>query len=285
MLCTVMLATAMLVRLPTAESSAGAQGREGDAQGQMQLQRQGGPPGQAGPPPFQGGPQGRPPFVMGTVVEISKEDSMLLVEAPFAGERVIKVTASTKLMTQTSAKVSDLKVGDHVQVQGVPTGIAASSVSIGQPPEFLRMGAPGGGQRQGGAQAANMAFGTATGTVKALSPLTIMVNKDTTVTVKMAADAKLTKIAPITFAGIKSDDRVMAAGETDSEGIFVATGLAVNLGMGGFGMGPGFGGPPMGPGQQRLVQPGVREAFAHREVVVSSPAPVGKMRCGIRGSA
>ncbi len=61
----------------------------------------------------------------------------------------------------------------------------------------------------------------------------------------------MTKITQTSFNNLKVGDRVMAAGQTGNDGTFVATGVAVNMEMGG-GMGPGGFGPGgpggMGPG-------------------------------------
>ena len=81
----------------------------------------------------------------------------------------------------------------------------------------------------------------------------------------MAANAKITKIAPLAFSSLKVGDRLVASGQAGADGSsFTATGIAVNMntgggmggpgGFGGFG-GPGggrggFGGPGGGPGGQ-----------------------------------
>ncbi len=241
-------------------------GREGVAQAQAPQDQgppsfQGFQPGQGPPGGFPGqgpgmGPGGFPgrmPFVMGTVVEVDAKANVLYVEAPFGGEQTVKVTSATKLVTQATAKVADIKVGDRLQIQGMPTGIAASGVTIGEMPEGLRMGPrPGGSQRSATPGRPAMpqmpqAMAMATGTVKALNPLTIAVNENVRVTVRVASDARLTKFIPTTLASIKEDDRVMVAGSQGDDGTFNATAIAVNAGM--FGM-PGFGGPP------GMVRPG-----------------------------
>ncbi len=232
----VALATAAIFTFPTA-----AQGPQGGPQG----------PGGFGGPGF----QGRMPFVGGTVADIDASQNLLLVRSPFGGDQVVKVMPNTKLVTQTTATVADLKVGDQVQIQGQPTAITANSLGIGGMPDFMRMGPqPGGpGQQQGGARQPQnaMAFAMANGTVKSVSPLTIAVGSDVTITIKLAPNARLTKMTPVQFSAIKENDNIFAAGQEDSEGVFVATGVGVNLNLGGPGMGPGMGpGRPGGPGGQ-----------------------------------
>lgn len=234
-------------------ATAYAQGSEGIPAFQGGFGQGPGGPGFQGPPGGMGGFMQRMPFVMGTVVEIDKNTNTLYVEGFFGNEQQVKVTSATKIVTQTTAKAADLKPGDRIQVQGVPTGIAANSVSIGEMPEGLNFrgpggqrgqGAQGGGQRGGGMFGMG-SFATATGTVKAVNPLTVAVSDTVTVTVRLASDARLTKIVPTTFANIKEDDRVMVAGSAGQDGVFNATAIAVNVG------GPGMFGPGMGPGGGR----------------------------------
>ncbi len=249
-----------------------------------------------GPGPGMGGPgqMGRMPFVMGTVASIDRAASTIMVNSPFGGggETAVRVNAQTQVAGQVTIQVSDLKVDDQVQIQGMPTGLTANSINAGQMPDFLRMnmgrgpggqpgqGGPGpGGPGQGGqpGQAAQgqgnrgqqpqqpaMAFGSVTGKVSATSPLTIAVSKDVSVIIKLAPDAKITKITTVTLASVKVGDRIMAMGGEADDGVFLATGIGVNMsmggmggmgggrgGMGGFGMGgPGMmgGGGPGGPG-------------------------------------
>lgn len=236
-----------------------------------------------------GGPgqMGRMPFVMGTVASIDRATSTIMVNSPFGGnETAVRVNAQTKVAGQVTIQVSDLKVDDQVQIQGMPTGLTASSINAGQMPDFLRMnmgrgpgGQPGGPGQGGPGQAGQpgqaaqgqgnrsqqpqqpaMAFGSVTGKVSSTSPLTIAVSKDVSVIIKLAPDAKITKITTVTLASLKVGDRIMAMGAEADDGVFLATGIGVNLsmggmgggrgGMGGFGMGgPGMmGGGPGGPG-------------------------------------
>ncbi len=229
---------------------------------------QGGPPptGQGpfgGPPQGPGGFMGNAPFVMGTVAEVGQTQKMIAVTVPFGGdERIIKVTDKTKMVTQRDAKVSELKVGDQVQVGGVPTGIRANSLTIGEAPDFFSGMMPGrrGGANnragQAGRSPARMSFASASGKVTSASPLTIALDGNVSVTIKMASDARVQKIAPIALTAIKEGDRIMAVGETDSEGVLSATSIGINMGMGG-GMFGGFGGPggPGGPRPQGGARP------------------------------
>jgi len=218
---------------------------------------QGGSPGGFGGPGQGPGGFGRAPFVMGTVLEVGVSQKMIAVSSPFGGnEQDIRVTDSTKIFSQTEVKISALKVGDTVQIQGVPTGITASSLTIGEAPNLFgsmgqsRSGASG--NRQSNQFRMNRSFASASGKVKALSPLTIVIDNNVTVTVRTAPDARINKITTVALNTLKAGDNIMAAGETDAQGVLTATTITVNMnrGMGMMG-GPGGGAGSRGPGRQR----------------------------------
>ncbi|HVK03025.1 MAG TPA: DUF5666 domain-containing protein, partial [Armatimonadaceae bacterium] len=98
-------------------------------------------------PPQQGQPGGgrrggggfggrQAPFAGGTITAIDKNTGRLTLQSPFGNQtQTVQLTQQTQLYAQNEIAVSDLKVGDTVRVQGVPTGIRASVLSVGQPPD------------------------------------------------------------------------------------------------------------------------------------------------------
>jgi hypothetical protein len=233
-----------------------------------------------------GGFQGRPPFAFGAVSAVDTGAGTITIMPQFGGNgpQTIKVDGSTQIVTLADVAVADLKVGDKIVVQGIPTGITASSVTVGDPPPGLPglpgMGGGFGGPRGGGGNGGGNAAGapapptssaTATGTIKVLPTaadphLTLSLGPDMELFLKIADGAKVTKYMTLKLADIKTGDRVMAAGQTADDGTLTATTLGVNLpqprgggrggrggfggpggpggGPGGFGGGPGGGGPP-----------------------------------------
>ncbi len=92
-----------------------------------------------------GGFGGRAPFVAGTITGGNRNTGVLSISSQFGGgNQTINVTRNTQFATQTTVTVADLNVNDQIQVQGVPTGITASSITAGQMPEL-----PGGGMGGG----------------------------------------------------------------------------------------------------------------------------------------
>jgi mono/diheme cytochrome c family protein len=233
-------------------------------------------PGQRSPgsslrgPGGPGGIGGQTPIMMGVITEADAGNGTISFTSQFGGgDQSIKVNANTKYSTQTTAAVEDLKVNDRVQVQGVPTGITANSILTGDLPDVpgggpnarAGSGTPGGsnaanvsGQGQNPPQQRVQASATATGAVTSLSPLTISIGNDITVVVKLAANARVNKVTPTSFTKLKAGDRLIATGQTGSDGTFTATTVGVNLEIAG--MAPGAFGPavasrpgkPAGPG-------------------------------------
>ncbi len=249
------------------------------------------PPQQGGPGGFGGGPQqggggrgGRgfgggqaAPFAMGVITAVDANAGQVTIRSQQGGgTQTVQIASGTPLVAQTTVTVADLKVGDQVQVQGVPTGITASSLTIGEMPAGFGGGgpggggpggfggpggggpggAPGGGNRAGGAAPA---FASASGKVTSTEPLTISLSGDVSLTLKLARSAKITRIAPVEMSSLKVGDRITATGQANNDGGFNATNVGVNLEMGGGmmgrggrgqggGRGPGGGGFGGGPG-------------------------------------
>jgi len=227
---------------------------------------------QGGPPP--GGQfNRRMPFAFGTVTAVDAAAGTITVSSPFGGaSQTIQTQGTTQIVSQGAATVSDLKVGDQVQIQGIPTGITASSVTAGQSPlptmgggrGFGGPGGPGGAPGNAGTAAPVKAQAYATGTVTSTKPLTISLGQGLSVTLTLAATAKVTKYSPLPLSSVKVGDRIVSSGQTNDDGTFAATSVGVNVDMGAMGMGQrggpggfggrgrrgggGFGGPGGGPG-------------------------------------
>ena len=93
-----------------------------------------------GPPPdgqfgggggqFGGGggqPNRRPPFANGTVTAVDSASGTLTISSPFGGQpEVIQTEAATRIMSQGAATLSDLKVGDQIQIDRKSTRLNSS---------------------------------------------------------------------------------------------------------------------------------------------------------------
>ena len=88
----------------------------------------GGSPNTPGGSPFI---SGRMPFANGTVTAVDAAGTITL--APMFGggaPQTVKVTDTTQITATRAGTVGDLKVGDKIQVRGVPTGITASQIAV-----------------------------------------------------------------------------------------------------------------------------------------------------------
>ena len=250
------------------------------------------PPGQNGGPGGFGGPGGGggfggrggaggfggraggrgAPGAFGAVTAVDTNAGTITITSRFGGNapQVINVGTDAQIVSQTDTTVAELKVGDQVQVQGVPTGITASQLTVGTPPTGMpgaggggfgggRFGGPGGaggGNNAGGGNGAAAVQGLAIASGKIASlptatdaHLSITLGPDATLYLKMAPGAKITKYTTLKLTDLKVGDQVMATGQTGADGTLTASAVGVNMPMmqGGFG-GGGFGGGGFGGG-------------------------------------
>ncbi|MDQ2799378.1 MAG: hypothetical protein M3Y13_07020, partial [Armatimonadota bacterium] len=90
---------------------------------------------------------GRAPFALGPISAIDAAAGTITITPQFGGQgpQILKIGPDTQLVTQSDATVADLKVGDQVQITGMPTGITATQIMTGQGPAFMQRGGRGGG--------------------------------------------------------------------------------------------------------------------------------------------
>lgn len=216
----------------------------------------GGMPGMPGPmmPGGNGpGPQMmRFEFAVGAVQAVNAANRTLTVKSSFGGAvMIVKVPAQVSIVTQ-QATIADLKVGDLVQIQGAASGIAASSLTVGQPP------APGARQSAGAGTPSpasppgmmpsvlmeSMAPQVqARGRVSALQPLTLGFGNGGSLIVTVKPDARVTRITTMTLAEVKAGDQVQATGPLGQDGVLTADSISVNFGPIGGAVGGGMGMP------------------------------------------
>ena len=254
---TILLGAAALIAMPVLAPHAFAQGPQGGFGGGGPQGGFGGGPNN-GPDPFggggrQGGMGRRSPLASGTVTAVDVQAGTITVSSVFGDPQVIQTQGTTTIVSQTAASVSDLKKGDTIEVRGIPTGLTASSLTIGKSPLGGFGGPPppggfGGPPPPGfGGPGAPPAMAYAKGTVTSTSPLIISLSSSALLTLKMDPSAKVTKYTTVTLSSIKVGDRVVGIGTANDDGSFAAATIAVNVDMG-RGGGGGFGGGRRGGG-------------------------------------
>ncbi len=225
------------------------------------------PAGPAGMPmPMNGGPNvaggpmgmmGRLPFANGTVTAVDAAAGTVTLTPMFGGgmPQTVRVTGATQITATREGTVGDLKVGDTIQVRGVPTGITASQITAGDSADQAggsmmggNMSLPQTGTRLGGRPGlggAQPAWAQASGKITGLSPLTVSLSDGVAVTLKVGPDVKVSRNVTEKVGDIKAGDRIMANGTTGDDGVLAATRIRVNVDFGmGFGIGSGTGPMP-----------------------------------------
>lgn len=264
-LATLSAAALLPLRVLAAQQDSGQPGAPG---------QQAPPPGQPGQPGQPGGRRGRGgqgnfagrlPFANGQVTGIDAGMGTVTINSQFGGPQTILVPNTAKIAAMVQIDISKLKVGDTVQVQGVPTQMTASSITAGDMPDFLSMGfrgrggapgAPGGNgnNAQAGPQGnvqqpqRQQAFAMASGKVTSLEPLTVALSDEISIVMRMGPNARIMKVMPGTINNIKVGDSIIASGQAGQDGTFTATGVGVNMNGIGGPMGGRFGGPGAGFG-------------------------------------
>lgn len=178
----------------------------------------------------------RIPFAAGTVSAVDATGGTVTLTPMFGGAKTqtMQISATTEITAQADVKISDLKVGDTVQVRGIPTGITATQITDGDSPDApigtmigaSRPGMIGGRQPGMGGPSAN--FASASGKITVLSPLTISLSDSVQVTLKVTAATTIRKNLVEKIGDLKPGDRILATGQTSEDGVFHATRLRVN---------------------------------------------------------
>ncbi len=210
--------------------------------------------------------------MMGTVASVDAAGGTITLSTPpGADAQTIKLGPGASVVTQTSATVSSLRVGDQVRVTGVPSVLTASQIVAGDlPAGFAGPGRGGGrpgvgpgfgggggngfggapgGQPGGPGRGGQPGQTTISATVLSINPLTLSLGTGLSVTLKLAPDAKVSRIGTESLSSVKAGDQLLAFGQPGDDGTFTASALGVNMTRGGGFGGGGFGRGGFGGGQ------------------------------------
>lgn len=234
-----------------------------------------GPGGFGGPMPGMRGPGG-PGFggmIAGTVQSVNSDEHTISLKTRSGETCTLHVSSDAAIIGQKTIAVSDLHVGDRIQVRGHVALITADSIvaggdgmggpPMGPPPSAVMGGPQGFGAGPGGPGFGPQGTGRMggpngmvleVGTVTKLSPLTLSFGGGRTLTVQVDSSTRVHKVGEMKLAEIKTGDRIAAQGRPMSDGSLRAVRVAVNMpvpmrppgGPGMAGRGPGAFGPAMG---------------------------------------
>ena len=186
--------------------------------------------------------RGHLPFASGMISAVDAASGTITLTPIFGGAgQTVKVTSASPITALREAKVGDLKVGDNVQVRGVPTGITASQITAGESGD-LSLGSgmtmPFGGAPLGagssGMDRPQAASAQAMGKITILNPLTISVSDSIQLTLKAAPDVSVSKYVTEKIGDLKIGEHILANGQTGDDGVFTANRIRVmtDYGMG-----------------------------------------------------
>lgn len=184
-----------------------------------------GRPAPAAPPPT-GASRGALVPVQGTVARKDAAGAMVELETP-QGKASVHLAPGVRILKQVRATLADIKEKDFVTVLGVPRALDARSINVFPAGEGT-VPAPGAGQPAAPdpLMPRPAAWGSASGVVVSLNPLTLEVDK-ARVTVAVDEETPILRRTPATLDEIPVGELMMAWGEWDAQKVLQARSVFV----------------------------------------------------------
>jgi hypothetical protein len=182
-------------------------------------------PGQRKPPPPPSAPSGT--VYTGSVVEVNSTQSTLVVSGRTANERpqVIQVSPEADVVRHVRGTAADLKVGELIEVVGVPLEIDARNIRVGEVRPSAAVHRDPSPAKPGASRPASslpVVQPQLLGKVVRVSPLAIELGGGVTASVKVGSDTTITRIVRIPLNDLKPGEPVMAMGSRNTAGVLVA---------------------------------------------------------------
>lgn len=190
-------------------------------------------PGQRSAPiPPPGAPGGS--VYAGSVVEVNSTEGTLVLTGRTRSEQPqrIQVLPAADIVRQLRGTAADLKVGEIIEVVGVPLEIDARNIRVGEvrpsgaihrDPTPARPGAPRPERKLPVVQPQLL------GKVVRLNPLTVEFGGGVTATVRVGDNTAITRIMAIPLNSLKPGEPVLAMGSRDASGTLVARRIQVGF--------------------------------------------------------
>ena len=175
-------------------------------------------------PPSQGTQQHRGNRVSGTIQSVSA--GSFVVTGRDGKTYTVKTTATTKVVTQTAARLSDIKAGDAVRImaqKGQDGSLTA--VSVQDVPAGLGWGAPG----RGGVRESSSGRVFVSGSVASVTgtSLSVASTGGAATTVAVPASAKISRMTTVPWTSLVTGARVAANGTFNADGTLSAATIMV----------------------------------------------------------
>jgi uncharacterized protein DUF5666 len=175
-------------------------------------------------PPSQGTQQHRGNRVSGTIQSVSA--GSFVVTGRDGKAYTVKTTAATKVLTQSAARLSDVKAGDMVRVMATKAQDGSlTAVAVQAVPASLGYSAPG----RGGVRDSNSGRVFVSGSVASVSgtSLSVASTGGAATTVAVPASAKISRMTTAPRASLVAGARVSASGTLNADGSLSATSIMV----------------------------------------------------------
>jgi len=145
----------------------------------------------------------------------------------------VLVTDKTTLVRQVKGTAADLKVGDTIEITGIPLQIDARTIRVGEitrhpevRPANPRPNAP---ERPDRPSRLPLTRPRMMGRVLRVSPLTVQLAEGINADIKVSGETSIIRVTSIPFSNIKPGDPVFALGSRDPHGNLMARRVQVGL--------------------------------------------------------
>ena len=162
--------------------------------------------------------------VFGTIQSVSA--GSFVVTGRDGKAYTVKTTAATKVLTQSAARLSDVKAGDMVRVMATKAQDGSlTAVTVQAVPASLGYSAPG----RGGVRDSNSGRVFVSGSVASVSgtSLSVASTGGAATTVAVPASAKISRMTTAPRTSLVAGAHVSASGTLNADGSFSATSIMV----------------------------------------------------------
>lgn len=173
---------------------------------------------------------------MGNVLKADPTRNEILITGRSRNDapQKVVVTEKTTLVRQVKGSAADLKVGDTIEITGIPLQIDARTIRVGEitrKPEFVpsKPLPPGAAERADRTSRLPLTRPRMLGRVLKTSPLVVQLAEGINAEIKVGAETTIIKVATIPFGSVKPGDPVFALGSRDQNGALVARRVQVGL--------------------------------------------------------
>lgn len=170
---------------------------------------------------------------MGSVLKTDPSRNEVTISGRSRNDRPQKVVLSEKttLVKQVNGNAADLKVGDTIEITGIPLQIDARTIRVGEParqPEVRadRPRATPAPERPSRLPAARPRV---LGRILRVSPLTVQLSEGINADIKVGGETQIVRITTVPFSSIKVGEPLFAVGSRDQNGNLLARRVQVGL--------------------------------------------------------